>query len=81
MMSAKLATLEFKILHQCGKSVKSKGQKVLEAYSNVCRSYRRETPILNRVKSFGNKWRNSYIPVTRIYSNIASFHLGERKIW
>ena len=55
MMSAKLATLEFKILHQCGKSVKSKGQKVLEAYSNVCRGYRRETPTLNRVKSFGNK--------------------------
>ena len=55
MMSAKLATLEFKILHQCGKRVKSKGQKVLEAYSNVCRGYRRETPILNRVKSFGNK--------------------------
>ena len=48
------------ILHQCGKRVKTKSQKVLGANSYVCRSYRRKTGtvgggaspprILNRVK-------------------------------
>ena len=34
---------ELKILHQCGKRVKTKSQKVLGANSNVCRSYRGKT--------------------------------------
>ena len=51
-------------LHQCGKRVKTKSQKVLRANSYVCRSYRGKTgsgggvllasppsPILNRVNS------------------------------
>ena len=53
----------FDVLHQCGKRVKTKSQKVLEANLYVCRSYRGKTgkwaflptlhpprSILNRVK-------------------------------
>ena len=31
---------DFEILHQCGKTVKTKGQNVLGANSSVCKSYR-----------------------------------------
>ena len=52
---------KLEILHQCGKGVKVKSQKVLGTNSNVCRSYKGKTgrwtflptpppPILNRVK-------------------------------
>ena len=47
------------ILHQCGKKVKTKSQKVLGANSYVCRSYTGKTgrgpfwrPILNRVTMY-----------------------------
>ena len=46
---------KLEILHQCGKRVKTKRQKVLRADFYVCRSYRGKTPplpsILNRESS------------------------------
>ena len=61
------------MLHQCGKRVKNKSQKVLGGNSYVCRSYREKTgkwglfapspPILNKVKckcSFTFSWKRSF---------------------
>ena len=39
----KVITMKLETLHQCGKRVKTKSQKVLEPNSDICRSYREST--------------------------------------
>ena len=66
------------MLHQCGKKVKTKGQKVLGANSNVCRSYRGITdrvgvglPIMNRVNidlRFSEMKRFYWIKIINTYT-------------
>ena len=52
---------KLEILHQCPKRVKT-SEKISEANSYVCRSYRRKTsglPILNRVKVTKTYWTST----------------------
>ena len=78
-----LALGEIQILHQRGKRVKIKCQKVLEANFYVCRSYRRKTgrrvflaPILNKVKKPKSKSNGKTLP--RYLPN--SFHCCQKSL-